>query len=361
MEINWQSLDNYLLFNKKLSSLWKDVLDLKRFPSLKKACVWLLTSGTTSFKKDSLRFVALSKEALLNSAQSVNETFDIKSNERWLCKLPLFHVAGLSILARAFLSQSEVYFSEKWDPFLFVKEARGFHLTSLVPQQVYDLVSFNLKAPRSLRMVFVGGGALNEHIRQKALQLNWPLYISYGLTELSSQIATARKPFSSQMKLLKHVKARLSQEGCLQLCSPSLFSAYIRVFSDKRIILEERKNDWFETKDIASLEEDVLFIKGRKDMKKKISGELIDLEKLEVVLEDILLSRKLPLFKSFLKLKRYDRKGYSIEMVCEKELQKKASLIFCEFNKKVMPFERVSRLEFVDSIEKSDLGKVLRC
>ena len=75
--------------------------------------------------------------------------------------MPTFHVAGLSILARSYLSGGACFsYGKKWnaeDFLLFLKEHK-ITLSSLVPAQVYDLVKAQIKAPSHLRAVVVGGG-----------------------------------------------------------------------------------------------------------------------------------------------------------------------------------------------------------
>ncbi|HET8773411.1 MAG TPA: AMP-binding protein, partial [Thermoanaerobaculia bacterium] len=123
MDIDWLSADSHVLLNprmpeeerRRLESL---VVDLPGH-------VWLSTSGTTG----ALKLTALSKRALLASAAAVNRHLQSDDRDVWLCVLPTFHVGGLGIYARAFLSGARVVTSG-WE---------GVTLASLVPAQVSDL------------------------------------------------------------------------------------------------------------------------------------------------------------------------------------------------------------------------------
>src|SRR6266571_4853844 len=78
--------------------------------------VFVATSGTTG----AMKLVALSKDAVLASARAVNERLEVRPNDVWCRVLPLFHVGGLGIRARAYLSRSRVIEME-WDPETFAK------------------------------------------------------------------------------------------------------------------------------------------------------------------------------------------------------------------------------------------------
>ncbi len=194
--IDWLALANEVFYNHTLPAKEKNELfDLlkRHMPASVTSHIFLTTSGSSG----KLKWVALSKQAVLVSADAVNKHLQASSSDIWLNPLPLFHVGGLGILARGYLSCSKVIASyeanRKWDVHHFVatvKETKAT-LTSLVPAQVFDIVFHNLNAPKSLRAVVVGGGRLSEDMYIQAIALGWPLLPSYGMTECASQIATA--------------------------------------------------------------------------------------------------------------------------------------------------------------------------
>ena len=177
------------------------------------------TSGSTGSPK----WICHTRETLLASAGSVNRFLQITAEDIWVCALPIFHVGGMGIYARGYLSQSAVIpFETKWCPTKFTEHlaANQATLTSLVPTQVHDLVAGKLTAPPSLRAVIVGGGSLDLSLKAQARNLGWPVLASYGLTEAASQVATEHN--LGNLSLLDIWSARTEENGCLSLQGPAL-------------------------------------------------------------------------------------------------------------------------------------------
>ena len=74
----------------------------------KSGVIWLKTSGTEMSQQGEHKLVALKKEAILHAAKSVNEFFNLNKKDKWLNTLPHFHIGGIAIYARSYLSGSEV-------------------------------------------------------------------------------------------------------------------------------------------------------------------------------------------------------------------------------------------------------------
>ncbi|MGI9239804.1 MAG: AMP-binding protein, partial [Verrucomicrobiales bacterium] len=62
------------------------------------------SSGTTG----DARCVIHSRAGLLASARAVNAHLDARTEDVWLCALPVFHVGGFGVYARAYCSGSMV-------------------------------------------------------------------------------------------------------------------------------------------------------------------------------------------------------------------------------------------------------------
>lgn len=150
--IDWCSEETAILINPRLpAEEAKEMRELLSQVALK-GHLWLATSGTKE-----LKWVALSKEAILTSAEAVNRALGSDKNDIWLNPLPSFHVGGLGITARAYLSHATVITElGKWDPLGFYQKLPSATLTSLVPAQLYDLIHLKLPAPPLLRAVIVG-------------------------------------------------------------------------------------------------------------------------------------------------------------------------------------------------------------
>jgi len=331
---DFESDETHLLLNPRLPADERARLEqlYAAAPSLR-AHVWLSTSGTTG----SLKLVALSKRAILASAAAVNRHLDSTARDVWCCVLPTFHVGGLGIYARAFLSGARVVGAD-WDPQSFIALCDSEHVTlaSLVPAQVRDLVG--LRVPASLRAIVVGGGALTMHAE------GWPLLPSYGMTETASQVATA-KPGSSDLVLLDHVEARIG-DGRLAFRSEALLTGYATEdgFSDPK------REGWFITLDLGSIEDRVLHIAGRAGDFVKIGGESVDLSRLDRILAEIESNAAIV-------AARDERLGFVIHLAITAG---DSDRVVAAFNERVLPFERIRAVHHVDAIPRTPLGKLRR-
>lgn len=357
--IDWESSDADILLNPRLPENLKAYYHkhLSQQAFSYKRHVWLATSGST----EKIKFVCLSKEALIISAEAVNRRLESTRRDIWLNPLPIYHVGGLSIWARSNLSKAKVVsFEQKWKPAHYcqaAEEARAT-LSSLVPTQVFDLVSAHLQAPKSLRAIFVGGGALSETVYKEAIDLGWPLLPSYGLTECSSQVATAVH-HSLQLKLLPHVEARINEEGLICLKSRSLLTAY--AFPDEKgwEIHDPKTDGWFATQDRGFLSpEGILQMTGRHNDQIKIGGEFISLFQLEKILEKARLSLQFPK-KAVLVVLPDERLEHVVHLAAEGESKEEFHPLVGEFNREVLPFERIREIHLFSKLPVSPLNKPL--
>lgn len=261
-----------------------ETVNLSRVPSEKlpelKSHVWLQTSGSSGKSKA----IALSKEGILKSAATVNEWVSSNSVDKWGIFLPTHHIGGLSILARSHLSGASFadFSIKKWNVHEAVIqiESSGVTLVSLVPTQIHDLVSIQAKAPKSLRTVFVGGGRLKDELLESAVQLGWPIVLTYGMTEASSQVAST-KPNGSDLIVLPHLEARVSIEKKLEIKGPSVLTGFIEDNKGQWHFKDPKREGWFETSDRVRIEGRKLTWLGRSDRLVKCRGKLIDLDALE--------------------------------------------------------------------------------
>jgi len=249
------------------------------------AHVLFLTSGSSGAAK----WVALSREALRCSAESVNAHLRVRADDVWGLALPERHVGGFGVLARGFFAGVEVArYVGKWQPVGFRDwlEAADVSLVSLVPTQLVDLVAAALTAPRRLRVVVAGGGAVSAELGEAARALGWPVLASFGMTEAGSQIATAPleqlgESFSAApLPLLGPWQARVDDDGCLAVRGEALFSGYV-VGVDGGWSFLARRGEWFQTTDLVALGADGLTPLGRADRRVKVLGELVDLDEVE--------------------------------------------------------------------------------
>ncbi len=335
--------------------------------------LWLTTSGSSGIK-----WVALSKWALLASAQAVNEHLGASDADAWALALPEFHVGGLGVLARAFLCGAEVHRyadageETRWDALAFhafLRETRAT-LTSLVPTQLHDLLRASCASPPALRAVVIGGGALDPTLYRSARALGWPVLPSYGLSECCSQVATA--PLSSldgdagraepPLQLLSHVTARTDADGRILLQSPSLLTGYGLLSADggDARFVDPKQDGWFLTEDRGTLAGNTLTIQGRIGDFVKIGGESVDVALLSRLWTRLASDADLP--ETVLIAAPDARLGAAIHLAATGGTERHAQIAHAveAFNRQVLPFERIQRVHGVAVMPRSPLGKLLR-
>jgi O-succinylbenzoic acid--CoA ligase len=148
-------------------------------------CV-LFTSGTTGEPKPVPLTVANQEAAAAASASALG----IDAGDRWLCPLPLFHIAGLAILVRCARAATTAVLHERFDP-VRVREALEDHditLVSLVPAQLQRLRDAGLEAAPALRAMLLGGGPVPPDLLEWAAGVGLPARCTYGMTETASQV-----------------------------------------------------------------------------------------------------------------------------------------------------------------------------
>lgn len=334
--------------------------------------VWLATSGSGGRRK----LVALSEAALKVSADAVNRHLQATGQDVWLLTLPDFHVGGLSLLRRAELSNSRVARMTEWNAAAFVEtcEREGVTLASLVSAQVFDCVRAGLRAPKSLRAILVGGGGLSPGLYHSARALGWPLLPTYGMTEAGSQVATAQlaslehEAFPA-LTVLPHIEARVSENGCIAVKGPSLLTGYVTEGENGEPTFIDPKDagGWYQTEDRGEIRalkngEHSLIIEGRTTDMVKVGGETVSLPRLEHELEDCLRTFGSALAAELTLCAAPDeRLGRAIVLVASYKVPTAAlERIRSAFDSRVAPFERIRRVERIESVPRSSLGKVLR-
>lgn len=359
--IDWENRESHVLINPRLPEEEKaQFLSFAPLADAFKDHIWLMTSGSTSLPK----WVGLSKEAFLISAQAVNEHLESNSRDVWIHSLPDFHVGGLGVWARSYLSQTKVIdfkkMSPRWDPYLYHQTAEETCATlgALVPAQVYDLVVNRLSAPKSLRAIIVGGGAFDAQLCQKAIQLGWNLLPSYGLTECASQVATASLTGDKSLKPLKHVAVSITNDGFIKIKSRSLLSTYA-VWKGGWQLIDPKCDEYFITEDCGQITNNHLVCLGRKEGFVKIGGENTNFQALETRFEQLKLDCQIKQDVALI-LAKDERLGHVIHLLVAGEDTPQIQVLVEQFQNKVLPFEKIRKINFVNKINRSPLNKLIK-
>lgn len=248
----------------------------------------VLTSGSTGDPKAAL----LSYGNHYHNALLSNQNIPVEPGDRWLMSLPSYHVAGLGVLFRCLLGGAAVAFSSSRESLPeAILSSDATHL-SLVPTQLWRLLqeAESVDTLRGLKAILLGGGPAPEGLIRRACEAGLPLFISYGLTETATQVATTR-PADPLDRLLTSgrpldpVGVRISSEGEIQVRGDTVFLGYVEGSELRRPLTED---GWFATGDLGVLDEQgYLRVTGRRDNMFIAGGENIQPEEIEAHLQQL--------------------------------------------------------------------------
>lgn len=245
----------------------------------------VFTSGSTGQSKAAL--YSLSNH--FYSAKGSEENIPLSQNDRWLLSLPIYHVGGLAIIFRSFLAHASIIIQQPGAP--LIENITLFCAThiSLVPTQLYRLLEHSYETIvklQNLKCILIGGSATPSNLLKDAVKNNLPIHLSYGLTEMTSQVATSKRISSpldvQKVKILPFRKVKINDYGEVLVSGETLFKGYL----ENGVLNKDCFNEeWFQTGDLGSLSEGkYLTISGRKDNMFISGGENIYPEEIERVL-----------------------------------------------------------------------------
>lgn len=356
-----------------IEAAWKKKLDsIAAFAGTD--AIGILTSGSTS--GGAMESVTvLSQPALETSAAAVNRHFHFSSKTRWALMLPTFHVGGYMIQLRAELTGAEVFpFKGEWNALAatdFLTDGK-ISVVSLVPAQVFDLVSSRFSAPASLQTVIVGGGRLDAGLRQQAVALGWPIFESYGMTETCSQIAASENAQSSRMRSLGHFQLKVDHETSeLLVNGPALFSGKLQVEGENAFWrpADTDVDGFYRTTDRVQLftENGVSYLSflGRTIDVVKVLGENVDLAKVRAAL--VFIDSPAGVTNMDVVAIANQRREHELVLVLEApktdfdadNLLQILRKVQSRLRESLLPVEVPTAIKTVSQFPRSDLGKIL--
>lgn len=231
------------------------------------------------------------------SAIGANQNMPLTQESRWLLTLPLFHVGGIGLVFRCFLTGASVVIDLQKRPLLStLLELQPTHV-SLVPTQLFWLVKAleenqeALKNAVLTKVVFlVGGAALPIGLAKRAIALGLHIHPTYGLTEMSSQVATASAPMTLETidsigPVLCCSTIKIDSSSEVWVKGDPLFQGY---WDQDKVSLLTDPDGFFPTGDLGALDsKGRLRISGRKDSLIISGGENIQPEEIESALLSI--------------------------------------------------------------------------
>jgi O-succinylbenzoic acid--CoA ligase len=241
----------------------------------------VLTSGTSGAPKAALHTIGNHYYSAIGS----NENIPVRPGDRWLLSLPLYHVGGLGIVFRMLLARGVVVIHQGKERIEDVVNRYKITHLSLVSTQLYRWLAEGVseKATAGLKALLVGGGPVPPSLVQSARQAGLPLYTTYGLTEMASQVTTTApndtpEHLLTSGRLLSHREIKI-EAGEILVKGKTLFKGYLK---GNQITLPVDRNGWFPTGDLGCLTQDgYLTLLGRRDNCFISSGENICPEEIE--------------------------------------------------------------------------------
>ncbi len=382
-DLDWGSDQNYYFLNPRLL----EVEGQNQLKAIKNAgpfsgSLFLLTSGTTAAHSSRFKWVVLSKDAFLKSARAVNQAmaFDSQTslsqdfcqdfqgvNDVWLHLLPDFHVGGLAVRARCYLSGAKWVTLSRWDVSEAIQamERHQVTLLSLVPTQVFDLCQNQVRCPASVRTALVGGGALSPALYQRARELGWPIRMTYAMAEACSTVAlTPLTPYLESsiclpdFEILPHWEVRSAES--LWIKGESLLTAYIECDSGgKYSVFDPKVEGWLKTTDRGVVTGRSLQLLGRTVDLIKIGGEKVEMGRLQQILDGIRVQLSIIADLALLPFPD-ERLGHVIHLLSDERLSDaQAMAVRAAYDAQVLPFEKIRQWHRIDQIPRTDLRKLI--
>lgn len=247
----------------------------------------ILTSGSSGKPKAAVH----SMENHLASAKGALAVISLTINDRWLLSLPLFHIGGLAIVNRCALSAATLVLPDNQISLnAQLVQDKPTHV-SLVPAQAYDLLNDSKSKTlfSAIKALLLGGAVIPKPLVESLLAKKVRTYISYGMTEMSSQITTTKVQDASNLHLGQVLPNRelTLRDNVIWVRGECLFKGYLSIGDNQQtqINLPIDNQGWFCTEDRGQLNEDgMLKLLGRADNMFICGGENVQPEEIEAVL-----------------------------------------------------------------------------
>lgn len=204
------------------------------------------TSGSTGAPK----FVVHGHDSVAAASNASNLRLSTGPGDTWLVCIPVCHVGGFSVVARALAAGSRLELHDRFTPARVEEAARhGATHVSLVAAAMRRI------DPTLFRTILLGGGPA-PHDRPANV------VATYGLTETMGGIVYDGIPFNGTEVEVRH--------GEIWLRGPTIMRRYLGDATDPR-----DEEGWLPTGDLGSFAEGRLRVDGRRDDLIKTGGEKV--------------------------------------------------------------------------------------
>lgn len=250
----------------------------------------IATSGTSGTP----RAAELRLEAHLAIAKATAKRLRLTDDDRWLYTLSMAHVGGMATALRSAVTGAPLIHAGPFDPARFNELIDDGQIThaSLVPTMLHQALEArgDRSAPGTLGCLLLGGAATPKALLARCEELGFPVAVTYGQTETTSQIATAppelvaRKP-GTVGPPIEPVELRIDSDGSGQtgqilVRGPTLLAGYR---GQEQAPVDE--DGWLHTGDLGHLDEGGhLWVTGRESQRIVTGGSTVDPTEVEEAL-----------------------------------------------------------------------------
>ncbi|MCU0723724.1 MAG: AMP-binding protein [Planctomycetes bacterium] len=331
--------------------------------------VILYTSGTAGRPKG----VVLTHGNFLADCSLFDQLCPIRSDDRIVAVLPLFHIFGLTnVLLGALYHGAAAALVPQYSPSNLLQALADTRATALLatPTMIVHLVKAQkrrkLPLPGTLRFCISGAAPLPvETIAEFEETFGAPLFEGYGLTESTSAAALntkARERPGAVGKLPDGIEARIVDDtgnalppcatGEIALRGPTVTKGYYNLPEETAAAF---RDGWFLTGDIGYVDaEGLLRITDRKkDLIVKGGFKIPPKE-----IEEVLLGNPAVREAAVIGIRREEREAIKAFVVCRKGTTEAELLAYCQ--EKMAAFKVPNVFEFREALPKSMTGKVLK-
>jgi O-succinylbenzoic acid--CoA ligase len=209
-------------------------VDIGAEPMLEGDALVVATSGTSGVSKGVVHTHTTLRAASLAASAAV----DAGAAAHWLACLPLAHIGGFGVVARAWHTGARLTVLDSFDPDAAV--SAGATHVSLVATALRRL------DPMHFHRVILGGSRPPENLPANVTT-------TYGLTESCGGVVYDRKPITG-------VEVAVSADGEILLRGPMIMARY----RGDSVIHPVDSAGWLHTNDIGSIENGELSVAGRR-------------------------------------------------------------------------------------------------